>query len=210
MRREASGSTGEKVLNAALGEFARHGYAGSRVDRIARLAGVNKAMIYYHFRGKEALYEQVLTNTYRMILAHVTTGLEKGDNPLERLKSFIDRYVDLFNSIDNDILRIILREISSGGKYFRKIIVPNLIVPVIAMLEPLFMEARERKLVRDLDPHYTFIQIVGSIIFFNLIKIPMEGTALQKMLFSGDYPGRFKKNLFAIIADGIELKEKKP
>jgi hypothetical protein len=38
----------------------------------------------------------------------------------------------------------------------------------------------------------------------------MEGTALQKMLFSGDYPGRFKKNLFAIIADGIELKEKKP
>jgi len=210
MRREASGSTGEKVLNAALGEFARHGYAGARVDRIARLAGVNKAMIYYHFRGKEALYEQVLTNTYRMILAHVTTGLEKGDNPLERLKSFIDHYVDLFNSIDNDILRIILREISSGGKYFRKIIVPNLIVPVIAMLEPLFMEARERKLVRDLNPHYTFIQVVGSIIFFNLIKIPMEGTPLQKLLFSGDYPGRFKKNLFAIIADGIELKEKKP
>lgn len=50
-------TTRSKILSAALDEFAAKGLAGVRVDEIARLAGVNKAMIYYHFASKEALYK---------------------------------------------------------------------------------------------------------------------------------------------------------
>ncbi len=34
-------------------EFADNGFHGARIDSIARKAKVNKAMIYYHFKGKE-------------------------------------------------------------------------------------------------------------------------------------------------------------
>ena len=48
-----------RILAAALDEFAAKGLAGVRVDQIARLAGVNKAMIYYHFASKEDLFNAV-------------------------------------------------------------------------------------------------------------------------------------------------------
>ncbi len=50
----------ERILDAALGEFAAHGYAGARVEVIARRAGLNKQLISHHFGGKRALYQAVM------------------------------------------------------------------------------------------------------------------------------------------------------
>jgi TetR/AcrR family transcriptional regulator len=49
--------TRRRLLDAAMEEFAAHGYAGARVAGIAGRAGVNKQMISYHFGGKEGLYQ---------------------------------------------------------------------------------------------------------------------------------------------------------
>lgn len=48
------------ILAAAREEFGRHGFAGGRVDRIARRAGVNKQLIFYYFGSKQGLYRSVL------------------------------------------------------------------------------------------------------------------------------------------------------
>lgn len=53
------GTTREKILEAALDEFALKGIAGARVDQIAKRAGVNVRMIYYWFVSKRGLYEAV-------------------------------------------------------------------------------------------------------------------------------------------------------
>ena len=49
-----------RILDAALEEFAEKGYAGARVEAIARRAGLNKQLISHHFGGKEGLYEAVM------------------------------------------------------------------------------------------------------------------------------------------------------
>ena len=51
---------GGLILRAAALEFAERGFAGARVDEIARRAGVNKAMLYYHVGDKAKLYEKVI------------------------------------------------------------------------------------------------------------------------------------------------------
>ena len=48
------------IAEAALVEFAEHGFAGARTDRIARRAGLNKQLIYYYFGSKEDLYASIL------------------------------------------------------------------------------------------------------------------------------------------------------
>jgi TetR/AcrR family transcriptional regulator len=53
---ERSTETRARILDAALSEFALHGLAGARTERIASAAGVNKALLYYHFDSKEKLY----------------------------------------------------------------------------------------------------------------------------------------------------------
>jgi AcrR family transcriptional regulator len=52
--------TRTRILDAAFREFAEHGLAGARVDRIAKSAGCNKNLIYVYFQSKEALYATVL------------------------------------------------------------------------------------------------------------------------------------------------------
>jgi TetR/AcrR family transcriptional regulator len=52
--------TRERILSAALKEFAANGYAGARVDAIARRAAINKRMLYHYFGNKERLFREVL------------------------------------------------------------------------------------------------------------------------------------------------------
>ena len=70
MPRDTS-STRAALLAAARAEFAAHGIAGARVDRIAAAAGVNKERIYGHFGSKEKLFdavmEEVLAEVVRLV-----------------------------------------------------------------------------------------------------------------------------------------------
>lgn len=52
--------TRERILSAALKEFAANGFAGARVDAIARRASINKRMLYHYFGNKKHLFREVL------------------------------------------------------------------------------------------------------------------------------------------------------
>jgi TetR/AcrR family transcriptional regulator len=54
------GRTRERILSAALREFAANGFAGARVDAIARRAAINKRMLYHYFGNKEHLFREIL------------------------------------------------------------------------------------------------------------------------------------------------------
>ena len=71
---------------AAAAEFAARGFAGANVDRIARAARVNKAMIYYHFKSKAALYREILRDMFDAVAAASPTRRappadRRGQNP---------------------------------------------------------------------------------------------------------------------------------
>ena len=61
--RDAKATRGE-ILDAAEEAFARSGLAGARTDAIAARTGVTKAMIYYYYASKEALYQAVLERAF--------------------------------------------------------------------------------------------------------------------------------------------------
>jgi TetR/AcrR family transcriptional regulator len=200
--------TGEKVLKAALKEFALHGFDGARVDRIAKIAKVNKAMIYYHFKGKEALYEKVLTDAVTGIYTRISSILEEKQDPRDRIYHLVSNYIDYIYSIDLDFIRVMLREISTGGRYFRRVVFPSLIGPLLPQVLAVFNDAIKEGKIRRVDPRYTFFQLLGSIIFFNAMRIAMEGTELQPVLFHEGYLEEFKENLMGVLKYGIEPKER--
>src|ERR1700757_2811234 len=84
-----------RILEAAKQEFAAHGIAGARVDRIAASAGANKRMLYYHVGNKDDLYLTVLEAAYEKIRAEERgLDLEHLDPPkaIERLIDFTWNY----------------------------------------------------------------------------------------------------------------------
>ncbi len=200
-------STEEKIINAALDEFAELGYAGARVDSIAERGSVNKAMIYYYYKSKEKLYERILTDIATEIYGQIKEASADGNEPIEQFYSIIGRYVDLLKLIDRRFMRIYMREIASGGEFFRKIAVPNLVMPVMTIVEPIFTKGVERGEIRELNPYMTFLQIIGGIIFFNIIRIPMEGSPVEGVIFKDNFYEEFRTNMFRILKEGIEVKE---
>jgi AcrR family transcriptional regulator len=72
-------ATRSKILAAAREEFAAHGYAGGRVDRIARVADSNVRMIYAYFGNKSALFDAALADAITRMAASVPP--DPGDLP---------------------------------------------------------------------------------------------------------------------------------
>ncbi len=207
MKKMETKSSEEKIIAAAMKEFAALGYAGARVDSIADKAKVNKAMIYYHFKSKEILYERILKDVTTKIYNQVKEAAVVEGEPMEVLYSIIGRYMNILDSFDKDFFQIMLRELASGGKHFRKVAMPNLVLPVFSIVGPLIQSAMEKGGMRDVKSYYTFIQIVGGIVFFNILKIPMEGTDLEKLVFKNGYLDEYKENFLKILKNGLELKE---
>ena len=103
------------ILQAALIEFAQEGIAGARMDAIAAAAGVNKALLYYYFRDKEALYGAVLDDFFVRLLDRVTRALD-GEAPAgERLLTYARAHFDCIAESPH-YARLFQGELMSAGR----------------------------------------------------------------------------------------------
>lgn len=82
-----SSATKARLLDAAFTEFAAHGIAGARVDRIAEAAGANKRLIYVYFGNKEQLFDEVLRRA-------MTAGAESVPFDVEDLPGYAGAIFD--------------------------------------------------------------------------------------------------------------------
>ncbi|WP_433275218.1 TetR family transcriptional regulator [Pseudonocardia xinjiangensis] len=67
-------ATRRRLLDAATAEFAAHGIAGARVDRIAAEAQANKAQMYAYFGSKEGLFDAVIEEHLDLLVATVPSS----------------------------------------------------------------------------------------------------------------------------------------
>lgn len=61
----------EEILQAAEEEFARNGYEGANISRIAKRVGVTHVLLYYHFQNKENLFAEVLQRKIEQFIQSV-------------------------------------------------------------------------------------------------------------------------------------------
>jgi TetR/AcrR family transcriptional regulator len=87
--------TRARILDAATREFSANGLAGARTERIAEAAGVNKALLYYYFRNKEALYAEALDAVAARVsassMAVLTQECSAGERMLRTALNHFDR-----------------------------------------------------------------------------------------------------------------------
>lgn len=102
----------EQILSAAAEIFAEKGFSGARVDEIARLANVNKALIYYYFRSKEDLLQSLLQQISDDVADFLETDELNNispDTPPETISLVIDKVISVLIRKQN-IIRIIVME----------------------------------------------------------------------------------------------------
>jgi AcrR family transcriptional regulator len=157
----------ERILEVAAVEFAAHGLAGARIERVAASVALNVRMIYYHFDSKEALYRGVLA---RMLAHMAAVAPEHGIVPQDLDAPALRRLLEGFTAVcaaDPTPTRLLLREVLDGGHHLRQVLAEHegLTTRPIEAAARLVATGRRQGLVRDLLPSPAVVQVVTAAAF---------------------------------------------
>jgi AcrR family transcriptional regulator len=154
----------DRLFAAAASEFARRGFAGANVDRIARVAGVNKAMIYYHFKSKAALYQEILGDMFHAVAGRVR-AVAASDAPAdEKLKRFVEAIADEAEARPH-FPPIWFREIAEGGVHLGQSTLDD-VGAVLRNLAAILQEGTRAGRFRRVNPLLVHSGIVAPLLLY--------------------------------------------
>jgi TetR/AcrR family transcriptional regulator len=157
-------ATRERLVAAAAAEFAARGFDGAKVDRIAAKARVNKAMLYYHFTNKAALYREVLRGVFATVASAVGEVRDAGGTPETQLRAFIQA-VSATAISHPHFPPIWLREMAEGGRHLDDVVVQEMSA-VLATLSGILQSGEAAGEFQAAHPLVVQLGIVGPLLLF--------------------------------------------
>jgi AcrR family transcriptional regulator len=156
------GSTRDRLLAAAESEFAQHGFAGARVERILAKAKANPRMLYHHFGGKSGIYVAVLEAALAALRHHeLNLDVDRSD-PLDGLLQLFDFMNDHFEASPS-LVSLFTNENLLKARFMKTSArIREMSSPVLATIAR-FLErgVRDRKLAQNLDPLRVYVLMVA-------------------------------------------------
>jgi TetR/AcrR family transcriptional regulator len=155
------------ILSAALQEFSQQGYAGARVDAIARRAGINKRMLYHYFGGKDGLYLAVLESSYAAIRSAEAQLDLPHREPVEAMRRLI-RFTWTYYLEQPEFLAILATENQNRARFLKQSErIVQLNSPLIEALREVLSHGAEDGVFRPgVDPVELYISIAALGAFY--------------------------------------------
>lgn len=142
---QESGARRQAILDAALVEFAADGFAATRLDDVARRAGIAKGTLYLYFADKEALFEALVQGSIRPLLDNLRNVAALPDVPTRHVLKL------LFATFAREVLagdrKLLLRLLITEGARFPRLVKfyhAEIVTPGLAMMRALMTCAAER------------------------------------------------------------------
>jgi TetR/AcrR family transcriptional regulator len=160
----AAAGTRGRLVAAAAAEFAARGFDGAKVDRIAARARVNKAMLYYHFRSKAALYREILRATFSGVADAVRRVREQGGPPASQIRGVVDAVVREAAARPH-FPAIWLRELAESGRHLDPETIAS-VRDVVETIAGILADGRRAGQFAPVHPLVVHLGIVGPILFY--------------------------------------------
>ena len=155
------------ILAAAVREFSREGIAGARTDSIARQAKVNKALLYYYFKDKEALYSAVLDQVFGGLTVAVGAVLAQDLPPSKKILAYIGSHFDYIaaHPLYPRIVQSEMMRASQGVGQLERI-VSQYFRPLFAKISDVIKLGIAENEFRRVDPIHFMSSMVAVITFY--------------------------------------------
>jgi AcrR family transcriptional regulator len=191
-------STRDAVFASAATLFQARGFDGVSMDDIAREGAVNKAMIYYHFADKLALYRSIVSEGLTSMSATVGAIASSSDTPAIKLDRFIEAFVRMTENRPW-MPAIMLREIAEGAPRLDPETMTRM-RGVIAGFAAILQQGQSIGVFRQVHPILAYEWVVGPII----VNAARERVASQPSRKNQDFPMLVEISHDALIAHGQE------
>jgi TetR/AcrR family transcriptional regulator len=159
VRRSAALSK-EKIIKAAITEFALKGLDGARVDEIARRSGVNKTLLYHHVGNKESLFTTALETTYQTIRARQRDFTSRQMDPITGVRELVLLLMSIWTE-HPEFGRLLATENFHKGRHVKRSkVIGEMYQPLIDTLNDLLKRGAEQGVFRaGIDPIDLYISI---------------------------------------------------
>jgi AcrR family transcriptional regulator len=182
-------STKEMILKTAVKYFSK-GYENTSLEEIAKELNITKPAIYYHFKNKKTLYNEIFMQKFREFNFEFENDLEKN------MAKYIDTLFDFFK--DKDFAKIFLLELSSGFVNLEdetKKTISVLLKTVTKILKGL-----------DVNPLFVQTTIISSILMYkNTYKAREDILKILGENFESEF--NLKEELKVMILNYLKVKQ---
>jgi TetR/AcrR family transcriptional regulator len=152
------------ILRAAERIFAEKGLAGARTEAIARRAGVNKALLYYYFRSKDALYLAVIEEHLKEFETQALEILKASGSARARLLSYVSMHFD-FVSAHRFFPILLQRTMLTGGPALNRLR-RRWAWPVMRRLVELIEQGVREGELRAVDGGHTLMSLISLTVHY--------------------------------------------
>ncbi|WP_213433914.1 MULTISPECIES: TetR/AcrR family transcriptional regulator [Lysobacteraceae] len=170
-----------RLLDAAVGCFARRGIAAATLREIATDAGVNPALVHYYFGDKLQLQQAVIAERLMPAFAEVRNAtMQSGDDIAGLVAGFVRGMCD---AVERHpwLPPLWVREVLCEGGALREVLFTTMAPQVPQLLAARFAAAQDAgELNPDLDPRLLVASLVGLTLF------PAAGAPIWRRLFAAD------------------------
>ena len=185
--------TKKKILMAAETEFAALGLAAARIDSIAKSAGINKQMIYAHFKSKDGLYSAVLEKVYSRLSDYQKAISDCEFEGIETIRNVITEYFSFLNS-NPTFVRLMLWENLNNAEY-----VGDMKTTLYSGIEELLKKGIKKAIIRkDLDIEQTIISF-NMFCFSAFSNVYTISKLMGKDLSSGEELEKRSKHITEVL-----------
>jgi AcrR family transcriptional regulator len=185
------------ILSAGRDEFAKWGFDGARVDRIARRARVNKQLVFYYYHSKRGLFQAVVSHAARELEQALAQGAVAEGRPLARLRAALDTQFE-FLAGHAELVTLLMQAGRSEARPF---------APAIRRLVVLLAEGQGLGEVRDdLDPHLAAAQALVLMIAYLGLQSLIAASAPP---LGSDEPAlsqRWKDAALRLVLEGVSVR----
>jgi AcrR family transcriptional regulator len=196
--------TRERILRAAVNEFAAKGFSGGRIDTICAAARVNIRMIYHHFGDKEGLYIAALEETLSGLRSEELKLDFDSVPPMEAMLQLFEFTYEHFAAHPR-LISLLSGENLLKAKYLKRSKrTPAISSPVIRQLEKIVERGEAIGCFRKgLDPLQLYVLIV-SVSYFHLSNGHTLSVIFEKNIYEAEWLAKHKAIAREVIARYVE------
>ena len=126
-RAERTAERREAIIEAALDEFISRGFTATRIDDVAKRAGVAKGTIYLHFKDKESMFEELIRTALVPLIGRLHAPPPIGGSVRDAVEAFARTFIqEVASTRRGDIVRLIVAEgprfPSIADFYYREVV----------------------------------------------------------------------------------------
>lgn len=160
----------QEITDAAFAAFAEKGYAATRVDEVARRAGVSKGLLYLYFKTKEELFKAVIRSLVMPRIDALTASIDTSETSVEEFLR--GPFLDFVKTLPGSPVAVVIRLMIAEGpkhpdlvQFYWDNVVSRGLATISNLLERGVASGEFRRSNVNDMPHLVIMPVVFSVVF---------------------------------------------